>query len=316
MDSSHSLQNASSSPAVAGVKRKALFSSLERAPKRAITESVLDTLPTADGPPIHLCSDCHRPCWYCEAASAEPPENPMMAPPPPSTSTRSEVSKGSSSKRKREDGLIFAAPKDPGFEEYILLPCKVEKIYPTWDEGFGPGDVFGEQSEIASSDAMLKLDQTKLTSIAQQFNTYKRRADNENALGVLFAQTLLINEILPQPDGPVQTVSFYRDRWRPHKPGPPIPSDTHIFDWDVEPDVTYMVSIHQFDIDLRKRLKVAPLNSWLAEMDGSCPYLTIEYKCGDKGGKMTDALNQNVCASIIWLYQRRGMREELAVRLQ
>ncbi len=315
MDSLHNQQNASSSPAVAGIKRKASFSSPERDPKRATTEFVLDHLPTADAEPIHRCSVCHRPCWYCEAAIAsqedpEPSEK-SMAPRKSSTTTQSEISRASSSKRKREDGLIFVGPKDPGFEVNILLPCKVEKIYETQDEDFGPNDVFGEQPQIASSGAFLKLDQAELKRTAQQFMEYERRGDNENALGIICAKTLLIDEGVPSPRGPVQTVSLRKDRWRPHKPGPPIQSGIYVFDWDVEPDVTYAVSLNQFDIQLRRRLKAAPLNSWLAEKEGSCPYLTIEYKCGDKGGKKTDAVNQNVCASVIWLYQRRGMRQDL-----
>lgn len=197
MDSSHICENESSSSAVAGIKRKALFSSPERAPKRAATESVLDHLPTATSQPIHRCSVCHRPCWYCEAAIAsqedpEPSEK-SMDPPKSSTTTQSEASGVSNSKRKREDGLIVG-PKDPGFEIKILLPCKVEKIYGTRDDDFGPDDVFGEQSQIASSGAFLKLDEAGLKRTAQQFMEYERRGDNKNALGLICARTILIDE--------------------------------------------------------------------------------------------------------------------------
>jgi hypothetical protein len=225
--------------------------------------------------------------------------------------TQSDVSKASSSKRKREDGRIFVGPKDPNFEGNILRPCKVEKIHGVPARDITPAAIFGEQSEILSRSAFLTFDEAELESIAEQFMEYERRGDNENDLGTLCANTILVREKVPGPLGPIQTISLRKDRWRPHKPGPEIQSNIYFFDWDVEPDVTYAVSINQFAPDLRIRLEAAPFNSWLAEDEASSPYLTIEYKCGEKGGRKSDALRQNVSASIIWLYQRRAMRQAL-----
>jgi hypothetical protein len=56
-----------------------------------------------------------------------------------------------------------------------------------------------------------------------------------------------------------------------------------------------------------------PLSRWLAESKAACPYLTIEYKCASKTGKKFHAFNQNACASIIWLLQRRTMRHDLGL---
>ena len=314
MGSSHNQENGSTSPAVAGIKRKASFSSSERVSKRATTTSVLDHLPTADPQPIHLCSVCHHPCWYCQAATASQedtePSVKSMARRKSSTTTQSDVSRASSSKRKREDGRIFVGPKDTGFHENILQPCNIEKIYVVLEEDFTPATVFGEPSEIAFMGAFLNFDKAELRRIAQQFMEYERRGDNEHTLSVI-SKKLLVDEDVPSPQGPVQTLSLRKDRWRPHKPGPPIQSNLYFFDWDVEPDVTYAVSINQFDALLRKRLQSAPFNNWLAEDEGSSPYLTIEYKCGEKSGKKSHAINQNVCASVIWLYQRRAMRQDL-----
>ncbi|KAF7502804.1 hypothetical protein GJ744_005041 [Endocarpon pusillum] len=317
MDSSDDLENGSMSPAMAGIKRKASFSSSERVPKRATTTSVLDHLPAADPQPIPLCSVCHHPCWYCQAASAssqedpEPSEN-SMARRKSSATTQSEVSRASSSsKRKREDGRIFVGPKDGGFQENILQPCNIEKIYIVPEEDFTPVAVFGEPSEIASMGAFLNFDKAELRRIAQQFMEYERRGDNEHTLSVTYTKKLLVDEDVPSPQGPVQTLSLRKDRWRPHRAGPTIQSNLYFFDWDVEPDVTYAVSINQFDAVLRKRLQSYPFSNWLAEDEGSSPYLTIEYKCGEKGGKKSHAINQNVCASVIWLYQRRAMRQDL-----
>jgi hypothetical protein len=330
-DHDHDPQNASSSPARGGTKRKAESTNFERVPKRLNTESgpdpVLvskaDLLPTANIQSIYRCAVCQRPCWFCQATSASqeipglkshPEFSPeSMAGPSSSTTAQSGASKASSSKRKREDGRIFIGPKDRGFEENILLPCNVEKIYLTPDEDLTPLTIFGEQCEkIVSAGAFLAFSDEELKRTAQQFMEYERRGDNENALSVICAKKLLVDEDVPGPRDPIRTISLRKERWSPHKPGPTIPSDLHYFDWDVEPDVSYAVSVNQFPLPLRKRLQTSPLSdSFLAEREATCPYLTIEYKCGEKGGKKIDALHQNICASVVWLFQRRAMRVQL-----
>jgi hypothetical protein len=189
----------------------------------------------------------------------------------------------------------------------------VEKIYLTPDENLTPLTIFGEQAEkIASTGTFLAFSDAELKRTAQQFMEYERRGDNENALSVICAKKLLVDEDVPGPRDPVHTMSLRKERWRPYKPGPTIPSDLHHFDWDVEPDVSYAVSINQFPLPLRKRLQTTPLSgSFLAEREATCPYLTIEYKCGEKNGKKIDALHQNICASVIWLFQRRTIRAQL-----
>lgn len=320
MDPLHNQENASSS-VVAGVKRKAPFSSpvSRTRPERATTGFVFDLLTTADAQPIHCCSVCHRPCWYCEAAIASQedpdPSEKSTAPRKSTINTQSKLSRASSSKRKREDGRIFVGPKNAGFQEIILLPCNIKKIYLVPEEEFTPAAVFGQPSEIVSAAVILDFNKPELRRIAQKFMEYERRGDDEHALSFIYTKNLLVDEDVPSPQGPLQTLSLRKDRWRPHKPGPFIQSNVYFFDWDVEPDVTYAVSTNQFDAPLRKRLQSAPFNTWLAEDEGSSPYLTIEYKCGEKGGKKSHALNQNICASVIWLYQRRKMRQDLELAL-
>jgi hypothetical protein len=43
--------------------------------------------------------------------------------------------------------------------------------------------------------------------------------------------------------------------------------------------------------------------------------LTIEYQCAGKTGKKVHAVNQNTCASVIWLHQRRTMRRDLGLSI-
>ena len=107
--------------------------------------------------------------------------------------------------------------------------------------------------------------------------------------------------------------SVRRDKWKPKKNGPSIPAGGYIYDWDIEPDVTYSVSIRMFDLEHRKELIKDQNHPWLAERFAVSPYLTIEYKCTEKTGKYSDAKHQNTVASILWLHQRKELRQELGL---
>jgi hypothetical protein len=237
--------------AIAGIKRKVSFPSSEGPSKRAMTESIHDHPPTAL---IYRCPTCHFPCWFCQVANGTwqaapgPPSSPEFSSDSMSRGTRTNTSTKPStvsrSKRKRADGLIFVAPEDRGFEENILLPCSIKKIYLALSDDFSPTAIFGEQPEIASSGAFLSFDKAELEKIAQQFMEYERRGDDENALSVLCKRKLLVDEDLPNPQGPVRILPLRKDRWRAQKPRPAIPSELYFFDWDVESDVTYAVSVN------------------------------------------------------------------------
>lgn len=49
----------------------------------------------------------------------------------------------------------------------------------------------------------------------------------------------------------------------------------------------------------------------LAEPAGVCPYLTFELKCAEKLGKDSDAKYQISVASILWLQQRKKLKDKL-----
>lgn len=326
-------QYVSTTGAVAAVKRRTSDSFPESTPKRVVTES-RTRLPSIASQPIQPCPVCHRPCWFCQTSSAFQAEDEALpvevdfqqAMPlrEPSTAAASEAFRSSeyctsaqcstitSGKRKQPDadGRVYLGPKHPGFEENILQASKVQVGF-ILKKNATPDTIFGNQPTIPSSDALLHLGDTEFDRIAQDLAVYETGGDDENALGVIYTKNLLIQEPLQSPQGPVKTMSSRKDHWRPHKSGPTIESTVYYFDWDIEPDVTYAVSINQFDLHIRNRLTKAPLDSWLADKRGSCPYLTIEYKCGAKTGKRLHAMYQNVTASVIWLYQRRAMRQKL-----
>ncbi|MCJ1286383.1 hypothetical protein MMC26_005728 [Xylographa opegraphella] len=72
-----------------------------------------------------------------------------------------------------------------------------------------------------------------------------------------------------------------------------------------------MLAINRFDDELRRILSRPDLDWILAEPHGVCPYLTLEYKCAEKSGKDSDAVCQIAVASVVWLTQRKKLREAL-----
>jgi len=70
-----------------------------------------------------------------------------------------------------------------------------------------------------------------------------------------------------------------------------------------------------FDVKHRRELHLKERHRWLAESAAVCPYLTIEYKCTEKTGKSSDARYQNTAASVLWLHQRKQIRQALGLTL-
>ena len=106
-------------------------------------------------------------------------------------------------------------------------------------------------------------------------------------------------------------VSIRRDKWKPGREGPSFTVNKYIYDWDLEPDATYAVSTTMFKVAHRRELTLGDWSTYLAEDTAFCPYLTIEFKCLDKSGKSLEARNQCVAASLIWLHQRKEVRNSL-----
>jgi len=287
------------------------------------------------------CPSCGLPCWRChsssrvahdrselhedhvsEPESMEPPSVPASAAslPPSELSVHqhSIISKSSGSKRKKceERGFTYVGPKDAGFQSLILVPCGLvlNKHVPP---ELTPTQKFDCQNKFPTSRVFIHKTQAQLQDIIEDLVEYKIRGYDENTLTTLCHDSIVLrdrfipNDVLDDTSTTIKSVR--RDKWKPRRAGPPIPKGDYTYDWDLEPDSTYAVSINMFTAEDRRVLRSR--NGWLADDYSACPYLTIEYKCADKSGKSSDATSQVATASMLWLYQRRQISDALGRNL-
>lgn len=259
---------------------------------------------------IPSCSVCTYPCWNCGATDG-PPRSPSPI------SERSSVSMDFSAslpgcnsqrgkKRKISGGKAYVGPKDELFASEILRRCGLKNpIYPTATMG----SIFGGLQRPTESRVVIELDDQQLSAIATDVHIFETRRYDENTLAFLLVESLLKRDRFVDPFGPQTLLSLRRDRWKIDRAGPEIPGHEYYYDWIIEPDATYMVSVNMFEPRQRERMWASAADSFLlAEPHGVCPYLTVEYKSTAKGGKAEDAVNQVTVASIIWLNQRRNIK--------
>ncbi|KAI9887280.1 MAG: hypothetical protein M1823_000874 [Watsoniomyces obsoletus] len=162
------------------------------------------------------------------------------------------------------------------------------------------------------SGTFLKLDQAIAGRIANQFDLLCNRDHSEQDVRWLVDRFLALADDYVSSYGPTSALSLRRNNWHLKRPGPDIPPESkHTFDWVIEPDATYSVSIRLFDPAHRAVIAWVDMEWLLADFKSVCPYLTLEYKCADKGGKESDARNQIAVASAIWLLQRQTLRAQL-----
>ena len=337
---SHSpLQNP---PPTSVIKRRRSSSSPESVRKRQSREPAPTSLPPKPPPPETNwhCSNCGRPCWGCFSPPEVPPDvasldeeedidRLRMASAPPSSqgahTTPSRVTQTTDSpstrKRKRalEAGVSYVGPKDLGFKTNILTPLNVF-ISSSRPEGIELEHIFGKEPPTPESRVIIKKDDAELKKIMSDFTMCQTRQYDERTLFTVCTDSVVLREQFD--DAPLigedqnMTVSVRRDWWKPRLEGPNIPKNGYIYDWDMEPDTTYGVSTRMFDVKLRRELNRKECQPWLAECEAMvCPYLTVEYKCTEKTGRSSDATYQNTAASILWLYQRKIMRQELGCSL-
>ncbi len=277
------------------------------------------------------CPNCGLPCWRCYSSSGVPPDLPSlhvtdeseiarMSSGTPSSATESTTTTPSRKKRKQyeELGTKYVGPRDANFELCILIPCGLgpDTCVPA---GLSPNDIFGSQTQIPASRVFIRKDIKDLREIMQDFEEHFKRKYDEHTLSTICNDSVIlrdrfVSKILFGGSPPV-IVSVRRDKWKPHKEGPAIPGHAYTYDWDMEPDATYAVSINMFDVEHRRELSLETWQHWLAEGSSGCPYLTVEYKCSEKTGKGSHATNQTAAASILWLHQRKQIRDALNLSL-
>ena len=315
--------------AIAGQKRERSLSPQSRPRKRySFVADRLDNLRPLDTPHPERnghCSSCGYPCWRCTSSNSPPAppvwsenqvsESESMEPP----STPASASLATSNKKRKtyeEKGLKYVGPKDADFEMCILVPCG---LLLDWCDPpqLTPTAVFGSQSSAPPSRVFIHKTEEELEDIMEDFSEYMNRQYDEHALTMTCTDSIVLRDRnkYNHPFEDMEVIKAERrDKWKPRKEGP-IPDGLHVYDWDLEPDATYTVSIRIFDASDRRMLNSISCQRWLAERNTVCPYLTIEYKSSEKTGKISHATNQIAAASMLWLHQRKQIRNTLSKSL-
>ena len=275
------------------------------------------------------CPNCSRSCWLCKLPTTAPSEQlelideadlerARMTSEPAPSSTDTSNSKSSSKKRKKDHytqlGITLVGPRDQKFKDYILDPLGVCWAKRSRSKGKPP--LFLNSQPPPLSRVIIKSDDKDLERIMTDFMECKVRQYSEHSLTLICCDSIILrdgwveNAFADKNDQEIIITSVRRDKWKPQKQGPAIPRSRFVYDWDLEPDATYAVSITMFNPEHRRKLHLDDFQSWVAEKDVSvCPYLTIEYKSSDKGGKEAQATNQTIAAAVLWLYQRKDLRK-------
>ena len=311
---------------------------------RSTDRSSTFTSPTLNCRPENnwSCPSCGRRCWLCglpttasleqlELRDEADLERARMASEPAPSSTDTSNSKNSapsstdtsngrnSSKKRKKDhytelGIKHVGPRDQKFKDCILDPLGV-----CWAKRSRSKDkppLFLSSQSLPLSRVIIKSDDKNLERITTDFMECKVRQYSEYSFTLLCCDSIILrdgwveNAFADKNDQELIVASVRRDKWRPQKQGPAMLGSRFVYDWDLEPDATYAVSINMFNPEYRRQLHSDAFQSWVAEKDVSvCPYLTIEYKNTDKGGKEAQAANQTIAAAILWLYQRIDLRK-------
>ena len=289
------------------------------------------------------CSNCGRPCWGCSSTLEVPPDIANLdeededidrlrmpsAPQTPSQSaystqsgaTQNTCSITSNKKRKQyaDNGQVYVGPKDKDFDTAILAPLGV--IFSHSSARLKPIDTFGLQPLAPKSRVIVQKETEELAEIVEDFKEFKAQKYDEHTLTTIYHDSIVLRDkyfrMALRGEDQSEPISVRRDKWKPkkEKEGPLIPSTKYVYDWDIEPDTTYAVSARIFDMQHRRELRMKDCEHLIAQNAAVCPYLTIEYKCSEKTGKSSDATNQNTAASVLWLHQRKQIRQELGLSL-
>lgn len=210
-------------------------------------------------------------------------------------------------------GLTYAGPRDKNFKTGVLFPTGIyisEGCQDLRPEDLLPSSAHRDASIV--SNTFLNIEPERGGKIASELLQYHQRGYDETAITKIITHTLAPFDYLVNPDDSTIVTSLCRDKWKPYQKGPVVSEERgYTYDWEIEPDMTYMASINIFDQNVREALRETRLGDFLAESHGVCPYLTVEYKCTEKGGKDSIALNQMAVASVIWLHQRKQLKDAL-----
>ena len=178
-----------------------------------------------------------------------------MPPTPTESGTSLNTYKTTSTKKrkKHEDGgLRYVMPRDKVFEDDILASLEAQIFYEA-SVNFRPPDIFSQQPSTPHSRVILSKTDDQLKGIMGGFPAYLARGYDENTLFTICADSIVPRDefIHTDLDDEEQTftISVRRDKWKPKKNGPPMLREIGqpLYDWDIEPDTTYTISIQTFE---------------------------------------------------------------------
>ena len=218
------------------------------------------------------------------------------------------------SKRTRANGARYIGRKDKFFDDIIFgsgLQIQFEPLYEVPSSQGPPVDTPNESG--LTSSVFLEMDDIQAERISLQFSIYQQSKSDETALQLLVTKWIAPFDDFVKERAPQGIVSLCRHKLKilKHLTEPPeVELDGYFYDFNIEPDITYMVSLSLFTEAVRNEIRTPHLN-WRADTAGCCPYLTFELKCAKKLGKDSDALRQVTAASVVWLYQRRRLRHKI-----
>ncbi|KAH0547594.1 hypothetical protein FGG08_000319 [Glutinoglossum americanum] len=211
-------------------------------------------------------------------------------------------------KRKRPDNKRIS-PKDCEFYDHILKPSGV--IFETRCQFLRPEDLPNDGNRddpSIQSSVHLRIDHSTARDISTQLRQFHHRRYDEMTFKALVTQYLTPFAPYVDPCGPQDTLPYWRENWEPRKEGPAIESSIYTYDWNIEPDRTYMVATNL--LEETPRIVLHSTRAWLFADDyGVCPYLT--FRLGDPTAMYTDSMMQISAASVVWLFQRKKLRDLL-----
>ena len=117
------------------------------------------------------------------------------------------------------------------------------------------------------SRVIIKSEDRDLERISTDFMECKVRQYNEHSLTLICCDSIILrdgwveNAFADKMDQELIITSVRRDKWKPQKQGPAILGSRFIYDWDLEPDATYAVSINMFNPEYRRRLHLDAFQS-------------------------------------------------------
>ncbi|KAK2754016.1 hypothetical protein FQN54_007185 [Arachnomyces sp. PD_36] len=198
---------------------------------------------------------------------------------------------------------VHLDPQDELFLEKILYPCGLRRDFHSVLTT--PRSVFGDLPRPTKSRVFLDLDTRQLIDISWHIELFHRQIYDQGSLSFVSANALLQRERYIDHTDPKGIIPLRADKWKFQKVGGPQSFDKgYVYDWNIQPEVTYMISINSLTPHQQRKAMTNP--TLLAESHGLCPYLTIEYA---KACKHEDAMRRIATASMVWLNQRRSIRK-------